>query len=54
MERLEKLLRRQPFLLLNISIKKSPNTVQNWLNLVGLHEKAGDIDLCYEAIERAI
>ena len=37
MQRLNKLLRRQPYLLINISIKKSPNTIQNWLNLVGLY-----------------
>ena len=37
MQRLNKLLMRQPYLLINISIKKSPNTIQNWLNLVGLY-----------------
>lgn len=45
-ERLDKLLKRHPYLLLNISIKKSPNTVQNWLNLVGLYQKAGDLEMC--------
>lgn len=40
--------------MLNISIKKNPDQVQNWLNLVDLYTKAGDIDLAYETIERAI
>jgi Tfp pilus assembly protein PilF len=48
------LLRRQPYLLLNISIKKSPDQVQSWLKLTELYEKAGDIDLAYETIEKAI
>lgn len=53
-ERLEKLLRRQPYLLLNISIKKNPDQVQNWLKLVDLYEKAGNVDLAYDTIEKAI
>ena len=48
------MLKRQPYLLLNISIKKSPNSVQNWINLIDLHQKASEIDLCYETIQRAI
>lgn len=53
-ERLEKLLKRQPFLLLNISIKNNPNNVQNWLNLINLYIKGGDLELAEAAIERAI
>ena len=40
--------------MLNISIKKNPNAIQTWLNLVGLYENAGNLDLCYEVILRAI
>ena len=36
-KRLKRLLDKHPYLLINISIKKSPNTIQNWLNLVGLY-----------------
>jgi pre-mRNA-splicing factor SYF1 len=53
-ERLEKLLKRQPFLLLNISIKNNPHNVQNWLNLINLYVKEGDLELAEGVIERAI
>ena len=36
-KRLKRLLDKHPYFLINISIKKSPNTIQNWLNLVGLY-----------------
>jgi hypothetical protein len=46
-DRLKDLLERQPYLLLKISIKKSPNQVQSWLNLVNLHNKAGNYDKAF-------
>lgn len=47
-------MKRQPYLLLNISIKKSPNAVHNWLSLVALYREAADLVLAYDVLERAI
>jgi hypothetical protein len=42
LDRLRRLLERQPQLLLNISIRKNPHQVQPWLGLISLHRKAGN------------
>ncbi len=41
LEKLEDLIKRQPFLLQNISLRKNPNNVKIWIKLADLYEEAG-------------